>query len=379
MNVEMRDPAVLRALRPLEVAAYLRAKGWAQLPRIPGAAVWSNVLDDEPLEIVVPMDPSLRDFAARMGEVLHTLAVAESRSQSQVHQDLSTTFADVVRIRIDDPSLVDGTMSIDANAQVAQKVRDLVLAAACSATERRTVWHARKPTRAIDHVKNLRVGQTERGSYIVTVISRVPPAFHAPNNGQLVEGETPFERRVTQGLANSLKRLDEAAASAALSGELASFEESIATGVSANLCEAVVGLWGEDDGQRSVDFQFSWSPARPEGPETPSKTRFSADRIPLIREAARVMRERAPVDDFELEGAVVKLDRVPGQPMGKITVIGHVDDKPRHVALELGDVDYQIAIRTHQQNKILRCVGSLVREGRGYALRDPRDVSVGDA
>jgi hypothetical protein len=379
MNIDIRDATAIRALRPLEVAAYLRSRGWSQQKADPAkAAVCTISVGKEAFEAVVPLDQAVSDYALRMAEVLHTISVVEGRSQSQIYTDLLTTFADVVRIRIDDPELQDGTLPIEAHAQLAQKARDLLLAAACSATEHRAVWHTRKPWQAVEQVRKIRIGQTERGSYVVTVISRVSPALHVPSQVELFEPEEPFERRVIQTLASSLESLDRAAETAALSGEYASFERSVDEGVSANLCDAVAGLWGDENGQRNLEFAFSWSPARPVGIGTPSLIKFAADRIPLIREAGRVMRGRAPVYDFELDGAVVKLERPQGQLTGKVTIVGQVDGKPKRVVLALGDPDYHLAVQAHDQEKTLRCIGSLVREGRGHVLQNPRELAVED-
>ena len=215
MNVDIRDVTAINSLRPLEVAAYLRAKAWLQQPSAPSASVWTKGAGDDQFEAVVPLNQSHMDFALRMGELLQTVAIAEGRSQADVYSDLLTTYADVIRIRIDDPELSDGTLPIETHAQVAQKVRDLLLAAACSALQRRTVWHKRKPAQAVDQVRRLRVGQTERGSYVITVISHVSPALHPKQNGALFESEPPYERQVTQMLATSLATLDEASEKAA--------------------------------------------------------------------------------------------------------------------------------------------------------------------
>ena len=375
MNVDIRDVKAVQMLRPLEVAVYLRAKGWVEQKSFtPKASIWTTAKSKHEFEALVPLDQAVRDYSLRMGDVLRTLAAVEDRSQSQIYADLLTTCADVVRIRIDDPDLQDGTLPMEFHAQVAQKARDLVMAAACAATEHRSVWHTKKPDQAVEHVRKMRIGQSERGSYIMTLISRVSPALHVPNNGRLFEIETPFERRVIQTLASSLEQLDLAAQKAATSGEFASFEESVSKGVNANLCDAVVGLWGDDDAPRNLEFLFSWSPSRPVESQIPSKVRFSPDRIPVIREAARVMRDRAPVSDFELEGAVVICAHQPGQTEGKITVIGQVDGKPKRVALELRVPDYHRAVEAHKEGRMLRCFGSLVRDGRSYTLQSPREL-----
>jgi hypothetical protein len=376
MKVDLRDREAAAQLRPLEVAAYLRATGWAQRTLREGlSSVWTRALGEEQYEVLLPLDQALADFPLRMGDLLRVLAEVEQRSPAQVYADLLTTAADVVRIAIQDPELQDGTMPIEAHAVLAQKARDLVLAAACAVTERRAVWHTRKPAQAMEYVRRVRVGQSERGSYIMTLISRVTPALHA-TQGQLFEGEPPYERRVMEGLAKALTALEKAAERAALTAELQSFVDAVPEGVSANLCEAVAGLWGEDQSQRRVDFSFSWAAARSVDMGVPSQVSLAADRIPVIREAARLLVEQAPVSDYELEGAVVRLERAEGAPSGRATIIGSVEGKQRRVVIEMDDADYSLAVRAHGEQRPFRCVGNLVREGKGYSLRSPRDLVV---
>jgi len=308
--------------------------------------------------------------------LLQVLAAAEGRSQSQIFSDLLTTTSDVVRIRIADADLTDGTLPIEQHAQIAQKARDLMLAAACAATEPRPVWHTRKPAQAVENVRKVRIGQSERGSYVITVISRIPPLLRTQEN--LFGEDTPYERLVTQTLAESLRELDRAAEQAAIRQDVVAFDEAVSKGVNANLCDAVVGLWGGEESQRNMEFSFSWSPARPPSAELPRRVSFAADRIPLIREAARVMRERSPVTDFELQGAVVKLERAEGAPTGKVTVMGLMDERQVRVTLEIADAPYHLAVQAHDQGKTFRACGTLKKEGRSLVLQDPRDIGVED-
>lgn len=376
MKVDIRDSDSVRALRSLEVAAYLRANAWSQQRLQYPVSIWTKDGADAPFEVLLPLDTAQRDYALRMGELLQTLAIAEDRSPIDVYSDLLTTCADVIRVRIDDPRLLDGTLPIETHSIVAQRVRDLLLAAACSALSRRAVWHNRKPAQAVEHLRRLRVGQTERGSYVITIISEVSPELHHRPANDHVEERPPYERQVTAMLAGALGSLARAAERAALTQEFKSFEEAVADGVSANLCDAVAGLWGDDSHHRTLEFQFSWSPARPMELAVPNRVRIAPDRIPTIREASRLLKERSPCEDFELEGAVVKLEKEESSLRGWITVIGAVDAKPSRVMVELCEPFYQIAIRAHLQEMPFRCVGTLVRDGRGYMLRDPRDVAI---
>lgn len=373
MRVNIRDVEAIRAIRPVDAALYLRSKGWTrQVIPITNASLWHYGQGDDKIEALLPMDVELSDYAFRMGDLLSVIATAENRSQLQVYSDLLTVTADVIRIRIADPEFADGSLPIEEHVQIAQKTRDLVLAAACAATERRPVWHKRKPAQAMDHVRRVRIGQSERGSYVVTLISRVTPLLHNPNE-QLLQIEDPFERQVTQTLAQSLYALNRAAENAATNQEMGAFDQAVQNGVNANLCDAVVGLWGNSEAQRNLEFTFSWSPTRPVQQEVVSKVTLSSDRFPVIREAGKQMREREPLPDFELSGPVVKLEKEEGALTGKATIFGLVEDRQARVVMELADQSYHLAITAHDSGRTIRASGTLVKEGHGYVLRNTSD------
>jgi hypothetical protein len=376
MNVETRDAGYVAAIQPLDAALYLRATGWAERHTEAGrSSTWTRTVNGGEFEVLLPLNAAIRDYALRIGDLLGVLAAAHGRSQWDVYNDLLKITSDVIRIRIADPELRDGTLPIEEHAQIAQKARDLVLAAACATTEKRAVWHKRKPGQAMEHVRRVRIGQSERGSYVVTVLSRVTPQLQAAA-GQLFEPETPYDRRVTQTLAQSLSALSGAAEQAALTQRMTAFDDAVARGVNSNLCDAVVGLWGGDEVQRNLEFSFSWSPTRPIEAGEVMWVSFSSDRVPVIREAGRLMRERAPVPEFELVGPVVRLERADGAPTGRVTVVGIVDERQVRVSLETGDPDYQAAVLAHAQGKTILASGTLQREGRGYVLRNPTGIMV---
>ncbi|MEI6387363.1 MAG: hypothetical protein WCQ50_12050 [Spirochaetota bacterium] len=376
MIVEIRDALAVRAIRPVDAALYLRSSGWSPQEVRPGRdAIWLRAIEGEEFEALLPMDLELRDYALRMGDLLAVLAATERRSQSEIYRDLLTITSDVMRMRIADPDLGDGSLPIEEHALIAQKTRDLVMAAACAATECRPVWPTRKPTQAVDHVRRVRIGQSEQGSFVVTVISKITPLLQT---SEYLFEEEPYERKVTHTLASSLQALGSAAETAALTQGMQAFDEAVPRGVSANLCDAVVGLWGGDETERSLEFSFTWSPARPIDVSAPRRLAFSSDRIPVIREVGRVMRDRAPMPDFELRGAVVKLERGEGAPTGKVTVAQYGDEGPRRVMLELGDSEYHKAVQAHDQGKTFRAFGTLKKEGRGYILENPRDLGSQD-
>ena len=76
MSASVLSADALRALRPLEVASYLRVHGWRQEADLNGkGSVWLLPAEDgrEETDITLPLQRDLGDFALRMGDVLRTL------------------------------------------------------------------------------------------------------------------------------------------------------------------------------------------------------------------------------------------------------------------------------------------------------------------
>ncbi|HSN98708.1 MAG TPA: hypothetical protein VLS89_10505 [Candidatus Nanopelagicales bacterium] len=99
MKVTIRDEQVLRAIRPEELVAYLRSRGWREHRTLGDVAgLWRMLHGGEHIEVLAPLDPSLGDFASRMLDAIKTLEVVEGRSQLDILRDIATAMADVLRI-----------------------------------------------------------------------------------------------------------------------------------------------------------------------------------------------------------------------------------------------------------------------------------------
>ncbi|MEV6844695.1 hypothetical protein [Actinoplanes sp. NPDC051411] len=81
------------------------------------------------------------------------------------------------------------------------------------------------------------------------------------------------------------------------------FTEAVSQGVTANLCEALVGLGGEAG--HPFELSLRLAPSRPLRSAPFAPVRFRRDHLPVLSSAARELRERVPV-----EGNVVSA--VPG-------------------------------------------------------------------
>jgi hypothetical protein len=369
MKVAIKDAETLNAIRPLDLAAYLRSTGWRRHKVVEDR--WSVWIKGDDFEVALPLNRDFHDFTLRMSDALATIEVVEERSQIEILSDLLTSSSDVLRFRLES-EFKDGTISIDEGVRVVQKVRDLLMAGACAAINPQAVYPTRKPGQAVDYLKKVRMGQTERGSYVITAISRVPPELRLEEGENLFEIQEPFERRVTITIAEASLALKRAAEQTYASSDFKAFQAAVPKGVSANLCDAIRGLSGNETAAQSVEIGFSWSRGRPINREIPKRIVFQPDVVSVIEEAGRVFRESSPREDYELRGPVIKLERPEGSDTGRVTVMGFVDDRPRKIAMVLNSPDYDKAVEAHRNQQSVFCYGELTREGRAFTLVAPR-------
>ena len=209
----------------------------------------------------------------------------------------------------------------------------------------------------------------------MTIISPVSPKI-ALGKDLLCEeiAEEPFERKTMRTLAEAVHALELASREVAVSGELEPMKRAVQRGVSANLCEAIIGLH-EGSGEKGVEFAFSWAPLRDVPANVPRFAAVTPDFISIIRETARIFRETETADGIEVLGVVYKLQHQGGDH-GRVTIFGSADGVPRNVSTELSGADHLLAVRSYQERIPLSCTGELMREGRSWVLRNPREIGL---
>lgn len=364
MKATIRDSQTLELIRPEDLETYLSARKWAnQRPFGDVGAVYRRTKDDHRYELLVPLTREIDDFPQRIADILRTLEVVEDRSQIEIISDLASVRSDVVRIRR--PGAVDGTLLFADGAILFQSAYDMVLAAACSAVEPRAYYRGKKPTQATDYIERARLGQTERGSYVLTVISPIPSRIDQPD---LFGPRDPFERQVTRLISEGLRATVEASEYALSKADTAHFRDAKDSGVSANLLDAVIGLMGIR--HNSVDVNFAWSPELPVPEELYKSITIESDYFGVIEAASKELKEQEPLPPVQLVGVVEGLRRPHEMSAGHITLSTFIEGNARKVQIDLDAEIYNRAIIAHQTKRPVSCGGELVRLGRTIILKN---------
>ena len=368
MKALITDHKVFESLRPLDMAAYLRSEGWALVGYMGDTAtVWKR----QAQQILLPRDSTFADYARRVAEILDTLAETENRSQLEIVRDLATASSDVVRVRVSSALATDGSLALEEGVTLFENAKVILLSAARAAVAPRAYFRSRLPGPADEYMRKVRLGQTEHGSYVVTLVCPASPELQPANPGLLPAVEEPYDRRVTRTLAGALQKSALAAREAGLKQDMEPFTSAVREGVSSNLCNALAEIGGGmEEGQIEVSFSWSRSRTRPLVPS--SRIIIPHDAIPVMREAARVLKETYRDDDFELIGPVVRMDSPDATTGGDVLVYAEVDTL-RRVKVHLEGPDYSQAVQAHRQGLEVRCRGKLEKEGRYFTLKNVKE------
>lgn len=360
---------LLNVVEPGDVAAYAKASGWDLIEERPGKASFWRLPKDrgEDVELVLPLSKNLGDYYPRLSDAVALLADVDKLTPQQVVDGIRARFEDVFRTRLIRADAGDGTVPLHDGAEAIAKIADLFEAAAVTAV-RKTPAYQKPPVEARKFLSTARLGQTEIGSYVVTVHSRLPKQRD-------LEHPVPFERDVLVTLATAL-----AAAKAAVSASdsPAAFTQSVGKGVSANLCRALFSLGCRPEVSQ-LEFNVNWATAEPASPDVPRRVVFTQPAFPTLRAAAKYLSRIEPEAEFTVVGTVRRLEKedptLLDEP-GSIAIMGNVHGEIHPITVKLKAPEYIEAIHAHEQGRVVRVVGTLRQDGDRFRLENPRDFRI---
>jgi hypothetical protein len=374
MKAHILDKFALEAITPGALRGYVFYEGWRRKESLGQfSEVYENSRFEKVGELILPITQGIADYAAAVGEALRFLSRTENRDELAIYADLIRADRDVVRIRA--PEADDGgSIGIDSGVEIVQHARDLLASAACAAFDPRRAYHLGKIQQAEDYMRRVRLGQTEHGSFVITLLAPIPPDLSLSRQTSFwpnVEDE-PYERKVTRVLTQALHSASKAIVESNRGDGLRAFINAVPSGVSANLCEAISSMIERVDG---VDVSVTWAKTRPT-PKSRDLVRFSKTDGEILKEAARQLRLREPRHDERIIGYVTNLHREEDQHEGRVTIKAVVDGKLRSLTAQLSGLDYHAAVLAHDRKLPVTLIGDLEAEGQRWKLFEPREILV---
>lgn len=377
------DDRLIEEVTPEDVRLYLQANRWAEEVVNDYLAVWTHPGTD--LSVFAPRRTDVRDYDTQLTLMMRFLAEFEDRQPTQILSDVRFTGADVIRLRIDTSVLERGTIAFNKATEVITQSQRMLMAAARAAIHPQNFFVGGSPAEVSEYLDTTRLGQTEPGSFVFTIISPVtyrsavvalPPRREEgamqqrPSEGAPQQQQQPFARRVTTTLSKSLNAIRNASVQQARP-LTAVFEDIVDEGVSANLCEAL-SVIAEQSVDRAVELDFTWSAKAPR-PQAGPRTKVVVPPIitPVLENMSKHLKQVAPQPGFEVIG---KVERLSNQELGEgfdLALRANVEGRERLLALQLTDAEREVASTAWRTGRSVFTKGVLDKRYRPYRLLEP--------
>jgi hypothetical protein len=376
--VTIRDRATLLGVHPARVGAYLNARGWKRMALEANRySLWVKTSEGQPVEVLLPLDPRLGDFAERMAELLGDLQRDEQRSQLEILRDIEVGSCDIFRFRKEPHSGFLGAISIEDGVRFVGYARDFLLYGAAAEHEpTRLTVGGRRSEDVARFMSQVLLGQTEASSFVVTAQIPIPARLTDDLFPEAVEAlSEPFERRAGIRLMNILNYTREAALEAAQTNDFRPFYEILKEGATVNLYSALVEAQEIVPGE-PLEISCSWAPIRPLiGHVSASSVRFEPEIVQLLKAAVEILKPRIPREGERVFGYVELLQQEAQEVLiGDLAIKTVMNRREMKVHLSLQRPDYDQAIVAFREKRPIEITGDLVKEGRYWVLRNPRDL-----
>jgi hypothetical protein len=323
-------------------------------------------------QLLVPMDETFDDYDKRVFEVVQTLSEIESRSATEILNDLLMPDSDVPRYHVTSPAASRGLVPLVEGIDLVEGAKKSLLASACSVVNPVPHHPRMSRTEALQLIAACQLGQTERGSFTLALSCPV----HAVEADQpLLAGDEPFARSATSLLMRSVHRVVRAIED---DRETDVFEETETEPVvSANLCEAILQMQPSAD-QSTLGISVSWATTLPPLTPLPATVRIKAEYFPIIEDIyKKLLPTKTPAASLFF-GKVVTLNGQAsddGRMQGETTLALLYDEEILKARADLSPDDYQKAVDAHRKAEPVKFWGVLHLGRRIHRVTEIRDFS----
>lgn len=355
-------------VNPLLFAKYLRETGWNNIPRKNNNLRVYQIIakEGELFQVTIPMDKTLLDYKMAMYEAVESVAFVEGRSTEQVMLFLLNPNTDILKIRLDRKDVEIGNIFFDDAIRIYENTKKLLAATAQDVLHPRQYHRGRIDDSILRFIGNCRFGQTEIGSYIVSVVCPFVELSETEGYQQLSifsdeeKCAGSLTRLVTNRVMTNISKIKQNIDNGDEDKLVSTQEPAI---ISANFYEALAGLNLDIEGA-NVEFFAQWSPTVKKNRSENSHIVLSHDYYQPITSAIGKIHSRTNTK-ARILGRIKKLESSPdvaSRTTGKVTVVYlDEDEKKKNITANLSKEDYDKAIQAHTTGSYIEMIGDITQ------------------
>ena len=365
-------------INSLTLQAYLLQKGWKRVStRRNDVAVITSPNDDPAFDILIPLNRSFADYNDAIFQAIKKVSKYEDRDEIQIGNDLAAPPADIVRYRVENESTSNGLIPLKAGFDLLESAKKSLLSAASDILSP-ALFHKRMSYKqAIQFIDACYLGQTERGSFIASIICPFIRLTQEEKPAQLTlfSGEEALSGSITRDVTKKLMTSIARVKTVIESGDHSVLEKAEGNEIiSVNFLESLVEINEFTQGS-VIEISTTWAPTIPAPQDTPSVIQLSNDYIEPIKSIIDNLRPEIVETQGDYVGKISAIEAHPDVRTRQDGVITFVfvnnDAKAITAKVTLNAEDIHRAIEAFDLGKNVRITGNLKISSRQRIIESP--------
>lgn len=352
-------------ISPLAFAKYLKDMGWEQFPsKRQYIKIFQYEKNDDFFQVVIPTEKKLNDYKEAMYKAVVTVAEVENKSVEQVLLYLLNPNTDILKIRLEKKDVEAGNILFDDAIRMYENAKRLLAATALDILHPKKYHQGRMDDCVLKFLSSCRFGQTEIGSYVVSVVCPFAELDENEDYKQLSifsdeeQCANSLTRQVTSRVMKNISFIKNQIDNGEMDKLILQDEDKI---ISANFYEALGGLNLDSNGA-DVEFIAEWSPIVKNTDCVKNRILLTHDYYQPIETTIERLKDETN-KSTRIIGRIKKLESSPDvqkRKIGKITVV-YLDenDKRKTVTVNLNKNEYDKAIKAHERGFHVEIVGEI--------------------
>ena len=358
-------------INPHAVVKYLKDTGWIQYKtKKEYIKTFQKFTDkDEFYQVTIPIEKDLADYKQAMFEAIEQIAFLEGQSTEQLMLYLLNPNTDILKIRLQKKDVEAGSILFDDAINLFENAKKLIAATAQDILHPRYIHQGRQEEAVSQFINNCKFGQTEIGSYIISVVCPFAELDESEEYKQLSifsdeeQCSNSLTRKVTNRIMSNVSTIKNNIDNGEFEKLISDDEETM---ISANFYEALTGM-NISDQDTAVEFIAQWSPVVKRNRCDQDKIVLTHDYYEPIARTLEKLRETINTHS-KIVGRVKRLESIPDaskRTNGKVTIV-YLDenDNKKTVSLQLARDDYNKAIEAHESGSHVEVIGEIEDNGK---------------
>ena len=357
---------IIGTINPETICKYLIDSGWKNIQtKRQYVKIFQIKQKDKLYQADIPLDKDLGDYNKTMYFAIETISKQSSTNIESLINELLNPSSDIIRVQLKNSSVANGSIYFEDALNMFDSSKKLLQSAAWD-INKPNLFHTGKPDKkTIEFIDNCRFGQTEIGSYIISLICPLDYLYEKKYRQlTLLDDEqakaNSFTRNVVNKFISSIEivkeTIDDESSDDVLIRKIKDNDISI------NFLEALKNI-GIQNYNSEVNFFIKWTPTVKENTHDTINVSLNSNYYGKLDKIIAELKGQIEPEEtitgkvYHCYSNIEKDERKKGT-----IVIAYIGSKAKtyRATVELPIDDYYAAVKAHTEGNPVKIVGRVI-------------------